>query len=71
MTRKHQFKIRGEYIELIQLLKALNLVESGGMAKHVVEAGLVQRNGVIETRKRAKLKPGDQIGFEDHFITLE
>ncbi|MFZ6051775.1 RNA-binding S4 domain-containing protein [Halocola ammonii] len=65
-----EFHIQGEYIELIKLLKALNLVSSGGEAKSVVEDGLIQVNGEVETRKRRKLKPGDQVEFETHKIAL-
>lgn len=65
-----EFHIQGEYIELIKLLKALNLVSSGGEAKAVVEDGLIQVNGEVETRKRKKLKPGDVVEFETHKIAL-
>jgi ribosome-associated protein len=65
-----EFHIQGEYIELIKLLKALNLVSSGGEAKLVVEDGLIQVNGEVEMRKRKKLRPGDQVEFETHKITL-
>ena len=37
-----QFSIRGEYIQLDQLLKAASLVSSGGAAHAAVEAGLVK-----------------------------
>lgn len=65
-----EFKIEGDYIELIQLLKALGIAETGGHAKHIVEAGDVYRNGELELRKRAKLVPGDQIEIGDYIITL-
>jgi ribosome-associated protein len=64
------FEIRGEYIELIRLLKAMNLVESGGQAKLAVEDGLVKVNGNLEARKRAKLRPGDKVEFQKYVITL-
>jgi len=65
-----QFKIEGDYIELIGLLKALGIAETGGHAKFIVEEELVIRNGEIETRKRAKLIPGDIIQVEDIKIEL-
>ncbi len=64
------FKIEGEYIELIQLLKAIGLAQTGGHAKMIVDEEMVQRNGELETRKRAKLIPGDVIEVEDYRITL-
>lgn len=65
------FKIEGEYIELIQLLKAIGLAESGGHAKMIVNEEMVIRNGEIETRKRAKLISGDIIDILDNRIILE
>lgn len=55
------FKIEGPYIELIGLLKALTIAATGGHAKMIVEDGMILRNGEVETRKRAKLVPGDII----------
>ncbi|GAB5419006.1 MAG: S4 domain-containing protein YaaA [Crocinitomicaceae bacterium] len=64
------FKIEGEYIELIGLLKVLGIAQTGGHAKMIVEDGVVFRNGEVELRKRAKLKPGDKIEIEDLSIEL-
>jgi ribosome-associated protein len=65
-----KFKIEGDYIELIQLLKALGIAETGGHAKFIVEDGVVLRNGEQELRKRAKLIPGDviQVGDSDEIV---
>lgn len=53
------FKLEGPYIELIQLLKALGIAQTGGHAKMIVDEEDVLRNGVLETRRRAKLIKGD------------
>ncbi len=58
------FKIKEEYIQLDQLLKALRLANSGGMAHLMVDDGLVKVNGFIETRRRAKIRPGDIVDVE-------
>ncbi len=65
-----EFKIEGEYIELIALLKATGIAQTGGHAKFIVDEELVYRNGVLETRKRAKLVPGDVIEIEDITIKM-
>ena len=65
-----EFKIKGEYIELIQLLKAMGIAQTGGHAKMIVDDGVVFRNGEVETRKRAKLIIGDVIEIDDIRITL-
>lgn len=67
---KQEFKIVGDYIVLIQLLKALGIAETGGHAKMIVEEGDVIRNGEVELRKRAKLIPGDKIEIDDLEIHL-
>lgn len=66
-----QFKLEGEYIELIQLLKATGLAQTGGHAKMIVDEGLVLRNGTIETRKRAKLLREEIIEVVDHRIVIQ
>jgi ribosome-associated protein len=66
-----EFELTTEYIELIRLLKLLRLVESGGQAKLAVEDGLVMVNGQTEFRKRAKLRKGDEIRFEDRLIRIK
>lgn len=56
-----EFELSGEYIELIKLLKATQIAESGAMAKALVEEGEVLRNGEAELRKRAKIRAGEVI----------
>lgn len=64
------FTIEGEYIELIQLLKAIGLAQTGGHAKMIVDEEMVLRNGEIETRKRAKLLKGEIIEVDQYRIQL-
>lgn len=64
------FELSEDYIELIKLLKLLNLVESGADAKFVVSNGEVLVNGVIELRKRKKLISGDVIIFDGNTIKI-
>lgn len=69
-----QFELRGgedDFIQLIQLLKATNLVETGAEAQDVVVSGLVVRNGETETRKRAKIVRGDVIEFDGYRIEVK
>ena len=65
-----RFKIEGPYIELLALLKATAIAQTGGHAKFIVEDGDVVRNGQVEERKRAKIVPGDilEIGGEIRII---
>lgn len=69
---KMEFAIQGEYIELLGLLKATGIAQTGGHAKMIVENEEVIRNGELETRKRAKLVAGDVIRIADEIeITLK
>ena len=68
---KESFEIKGEYIELIKLLKATGLCETGGMAKIVTEDGMVLVDGEVETTKRKKLKRGQIVRFEEHEILIK
>lgn len=65
-----QFKLEGEFIPLIQLLKATALVQSGGEAQTVVEDGLVKYNGKVDYRKRLKVRAGDVIDFMGQKINV-
>lgn len=65
-----QFAVRGEFIQLDQLLKATGLADSGGAAHAAVEAGQVKVNGKVETRKRAKLRPGQRVEFGGERVEL-
>ncbi len=65
------FKIKGEYIELMKLLKATGLMSTGGMAKMVIEDGRVKVDGNTEYRKRCKIRIGQIVEFEDNHIEIE
>ena len=66
-----QFTIKDEYIELCKLLKAANVVMSGGEGKEVVAQGMVFVDGQLETRKRCKIRPGQRVEFEGTEILVE
>lgn len=65
------FAIRGPHIQLDQLLKATGLCESGGAAHAAIQAGLVAVDDAVDTRKRAKLRPGQRVTYAGCVITLE
>ena len=65
-----EFKLTSEYIELVKLLKLLQIAQTGGHAKIIVENGEVIRNGEPEFRKRAKLRIGDKIEVAGEKIVI-
>jgi ribosome-associated protein len=64
------YQLTEAYIELYKLIKILDLVDSGGEAKQLIEHGVVMRNGEVETRKRAKITAGEVITIGDD-VTIE
>lgn len=65
-----EFKVTGDYILMIQLLKAANLVQTGGEAQIVVTEGEVMYNGHVDFRKRLKVKKGDTVEFRGETIRV-
>jgi ribosome-associated protein len=65
-----EFPLRGDYITLDALLKATGLAESGGRAKAMVAAGLVQVDGQQELRKTCKLRAGQVVELAGTHIRL-
>ncbi len=59
-----------EYIKLGQALKKASLVGSGVDAKLVIEDGLVEVNGEVETRRGKKLYNGDTFSFDGEEIQV-
>ncbi len=53
--------VREVPIELCQFVKFAGLTGTGGEAKHLIGAGQVRVNGVVEIRKRRKLAAGDVV----------
>ena len=53
-----------EFIKLEAALKYVNATESGGMAKAVIQEGLVSVNGEVCTMRGKKLYPGDLVEFD-------
>lgn len=66
MTETFRLKEDEEFIELNNLLKALNWVASGGEAKMVIKEGQVEVNGEVELRVRKKMRVGDTFSFNSN-----
>ena len=65
------FELNGaEFIELNKLLKLLRMVGSGAEANIHIENGEILVNGVVETRKRNKLRTGDIVLFKGKTIVI-
>lgn len=65
-----RFAVRGEYIQLDQLLKATGLCDSGGSAHAAIAEGRVKVDAAVDTRKRAKLRPGQTVAIGGETVEL-
>ena len=64
------FELRGEFITLDRLLKATGVADSGGQARMMITEGLVRVDGQPESRKTAKLRPGQVVLCQDLRIKI-
>ncbi|MFC1617217.1 RNA-binding S4 domain-containing protein [Candidatus Margulisiibacteriota bacterium] len=65
------FKLVDEYVELCNLLKLVGPCLSGGAAKFVISENLVTVDGIIETRKKCKIRSGQLVKYENYKIAVE
>ncbi len=60
-----EFQLRGEFVELNQLLKLVGVCDSGGAGKALVAEGAVSVDGQVELRKTAKIRAGQVVALGD------
>ncbi|MDI6746291.1 MAG: RNA-binding S4 domain-containing protein [Rhodocyclaceae bacterium] len=65
-----RFTLSSEFIELNALLKVLGLASSGGAAKVMIGAGLVQVDDQVETRIRRKLRGGEVVRVGEEQVMM-
>ena len=58
---KQRFILEGEYIRLDDLLKLTGCVETGGMAKVLIQSGGVTVDGEVCTMRGKKLRGGESV----------
>lgn len=68
--QKLEFELRGEYVELNQLLKLVGVTDSGGAGKALVATGEVAVDGRQELRKTAKIRAGQIVTLGDLQIVV-
>ena len=66
-----KMSIDGDYIELIKLLKAAGICDTGGAAKIAVDEGVVTVDGLVESRKRCKIRRGQVVEIDGNVIEVE
>ena len=64
------FKIKGEFIQLNQLLKAIGWCDTGADANSAIDNGNVKVNGETEFRKRNKIMRGFKVEFNNRTVLI-
>lgn len=70
--KEHAFVIEAgrDYMALCDLLHAIDLVYSGGAGKHMVAAGGILVDGVVELRKTCKIRAGQVVTGPEFLIKV-
>jgi len=56
-----QFQLNAEHVRVCDLLKLTGIATSGAQGKQMVADGLVKVDGQPESRKTAKIRPGQTV----------
>ena len=64
-------KVKGEYIQLNQLLKLENIVGTGGEARQLIEHGMVLVNGEVADAIRKKIRTGDRVEVSGQVLMVQ
>ena len=65
-----EVKIYTEYIKLDDLLKFAGILGTGGIAKAVIQEGLVKVNGEICLMRGKKLRGGEIVEFNGQIVKV-
>ncbi len=65
-----EVKIYTEYIKLDDFLKFAGILGTGGMAKAVIQDGLVSVDGEICTMRGKKLRGGEVVSFNGQALKV-
>lgn len=64
-------RITTEYIKLDALLKFAGIADTGGMAKNLIQDGMVTVNGEVCTMRGKKIRSGDKVCVEGKEVTVD
>ncbi len=65
-----EFSLKGDYVELCNLLKLTGIASSGGAGKALVAQGAVTVDGQPESRKTAKIRAGQVVECQGQRIVV-
>ncbi len=62
--------IKTPFIKLEQLMKLSGLTDTGGLAKEIIQSGLVKVNGEVCTMRGKKIRNGDRVMVEGYEVIV-
>ena len=65
-----QIEIKTEFIKLDSRRKFAGLTDTGGLAKEIIQQGLVKVNGEVCTMRGKKIRSGDTVAVEGYEVTI-
>lgn len=71
MSVKEIIEIDTEYIRLDNMMKLAGEVDTGGMAKQLIQGGQVKVNGETCTMRGKKMRNGDEFEFDSNVYQLK
>lgn len=71
MKKEEIVEIDTEFIRLDNMMKLAGAVDTGGMAKNVIQSGMVKVNGETCTMRGKKMRDGDSFEFEGNKAVLK
>lgn len=69
--KRENVKIKTEFIKLDSLLKFSGIVETGGIAKEIIQDGAVKFNGEVCIMRGKKVRSGDIVTIEELDMEIE
>ena len=66
-----EVRIDTEFIRLDNMMKLAGAVDTGGMAKQLIQSGQVKVNGETCLMRGKKMRPGDSFEFQGEKVILK
>ena len=63
-------KIKGDFIKLGQLIKKLNIIDTGGQSKYFVETHEIKVNGRSDVKRSTKVFVGSTVWIDDEIYYI-
>lgn len=71
MIKEDIVEIDTEFIRLDNMMKLAGMVDTGGMAKQIIQANMVKVNGEVCPMRGKKMRDGDYFEFDNTKVTLK